>query len=281
MRAQLRRRELLQASAALGVASALPFGLSGCAGEPPAFALGTVVDAGVSPVVFDARGFAWLLSPLENRLEVRDPDGAVVRTVTELARPRALAIDATGRGWLVESGAARLTSIDLDRGTVTVHGEDVLLAPRDVAVDADGHVLVADAHAHVIARFDGSGAWLGAIGLPVTAAIEDEAALNGPRSIAVAIDGTLLVGEGGARRVSRLASDGRWLETVVADLSAPRVVRVSSADGRFAVADPVRGEVRVLDAAGSLLATHRPARLPESLAFAPDGALWISGRDSA
>lgn len=276
----LGRRQLVRGATAVGVAAALPGGLSACATTQAPVALGTIVDGGAQPLVLDARGLTWRLSPLEGRVDVLDADGVLVRAITDLAHPRTVAIDARGRGWIVEVGAGRLSRVDLDRDLVTQHGEGTLTGPRDVALDSEGHVVVADALRHTLVRLDDEGAVRDELGVPVSAHPDDALALNGPRSLALDVDGTWLVAEVGAGRVSRRASDGAWLEDVVTELPAPRMVRIATADGRAAIADVVRGEVLVVRQ-GVLLATHRVTRMPESIAFAPDGALWISGRDAA
>lgn len=272
------RRDLFRAGAIVGAASLLPGGLFGCATEVPS-ALGRVVDDGIAPRAFDRRGFTWLLSPAEGTLEIHDGDGTLVQRVEGLAYPSAIAIDAAGRGWVVEASAATLAVIDLDRATTTRLGAGVLGTPRDVAVDAEGRILVAEVSLHQVLRLDGEGRLIGALGFPITTGPADaEGVLNGPRSVALALDGSILVAEGGARRITRLAGDGTWLETVASGFAAPRSVRVGP-DGRFAVADVVRNDVTVYDARGSLLTTYRPStRLADTIAFAPDGALWVSGR---
>jgi len=277
--AKLKRRELFRAGAAVGALAVLPAGLFGCATDATSVALGTVVDGGLAPRAFDTRGLSWLLAPREGRVEVRDADGTLVQSIDGLAYPAAIAIDASDRAWVVEIGTSTLACIDLERATTTRYGAGILRGARDVAIDVDGQVLVADLFAHQVVRFDDRGGFMASLGTPITGASADESVLNGPRGVALAHDGTVLVAEVGARRVTRLAPDGTWLETVASDFIAPRELRVAPSDGRFAVADTVRGDVTVYDARGALLATHRSARLPEAIAFARDGALWISGRE--
>ena len=279
----LGRRQLLRASATLGLASAVPASLgsalTGCGVSASApVALGTIVEGGLGALAFDARGLSWALDARAGILEVREVDGALLRTIEELAHPAAIALDASGRAWVVEAASATLAVIDLDRGVIARHGAELLRGPRDVAIDADASVLVADALAHRVVRLDPSGRVVAMLGGPIVDE-RDEGVLNGPRGVAIADDGSVLVAEIGGARITRLASDGAWLETIASGLTAPRALRVGP-DGRIAVADAVRGEVTLHDASGALLSTHRPTRVPEALAFAPDGALWISGRET-
>lgn len=271
---------MFRAGAIVGAASFLPVGLFGCATDVVPTALGRIVDDGVAPRAFDRRGLSWLLSPVEGRVEVRDADGTLVQAVDGLAYPSAIAIDAAGRGWIVELGAGTLACIDLERATTTRVGAGTLRTPRDVAVDAEGRLLVAEIGTHQVLRLDERGRVVESLGAPIERGpADEEGVLNGPRSLAVALDGSILVAELGAARVTRLASDGTWLETVVSGFVSPRTLRVGP-DGRFAVADVVRGDVSVYDARGALLTTYRPsARLADAIAFAPDGALWVSGRE--
>jgi len=194
----LRRRQILRGAGTLGVISAFPFGLTACGSEPAPVALGTIVDGGLVARAFDLRGMSWVLLPHEGRIEILDADGVLVGTVNDLAFPTAVAFDAVGRGWVVEVGAARLARIDIDRGELTRFAEGSLRCPRDVAIDGEGRVLVADLAAHRIARFDDRGRAIDLIGEPVTDTLShEEGSLNGPRSLAIASDGTLLIVEAG------------------------------------------------------------------------------------
>lgn len=270
----LGRRDFLRASAVGGLAASMPAVIVGCAGEPAPVALGTILEGGAAPLAFDARGLRWALAPREGRIDVLDPDGLVMQTFAELAHPGAVAIDGSGRAWVVELGASRVAVIDLDRGVIARHGADVLHGPRDVAVDGDGSVLIADALAHHVVRFDARGRMVGVLGT----AGPGEGELNGPRGVAVDRDGTIVVAEVGGRRVTRMADDGAWLASWGDEgrFLAPRALRIGP-DGRIAVADAVRGEVTVHRGDGAVLAEHRTTSLPEAVAFAPDGALWITG----
>jgi len=115
------------------------------------------------------------------------PDGTITRVV------------GTGAPGAPANGAAALDS--------------PLSAPVDLAVAADGAILVADAGAHAILRVAPDGrvtrvagtgtAGAGPDGGPATAA-----ALDGPRGVAVLADGGLLIADTGNHRIRRVVPTG-------------------------------------------------------------------------
>lgn len=281
------RRDFVRLSLLAGVGASLP---SGCA-SPTIGAEGLVVGLAASPRAFDGRGRCWSLLPSQGALEVLDGDTRVLHVDT-LAHPDALAVT-DDAAWVVERESHTLARVSLD-GRITRHGVDVLRGPRDVALDANGSVLVADTLAHRVHRFDAAGALVASYGEPGP----DEGQLNGPRALAVDGD-TLVIAEIGGRRVTRLDRSGAWLETIAREtgepdtgeletgeletiafgirrgLIAPRALRIGP-DGRIAVGDLVADEVVVFARDGSI-ARFVPEVRPESLAFAPDGTLWVCG----
>lgn len=283
------RRDFARLSFLAGAGASLPLGCvsSGADVGAGAGASGLPVGLAASPRDFDVRGRSWSLLPNEGALEVHDAGARLLR-VDALARPVAVAVH-DDVAWVIELGAfergvSGLARIDL-AGRVTRHGGEVLVGPRDVALDADGSVLVADSLAHRIHRFDPEGAHVGSMGEPGPR----EGQLNGPRALAVDAD-TWLVAEIGGRRVTRLDRSGAWLETVQLEsldlestlllndaptLVAPRALRVGP-DGLVAVADLVADQVFLVGRDGSH-AHFAPDVRPEGLAFAPDGTLWVCG----
>lgn len=281
-----RRRDFVRLSLLAGAGATLPLGCASPSAQAGRVG-GLTVASDSSPRAFDARGRSWSLAPDEGALEVVHA-GTRVLHVEGLARPVAVAVQ-DDIAWVVERGdfersSAGLARVTLD-GRVTRHGGEVLVGPRDVALDVDGCVLVADSLAHRIHRFDPEGALVASVGEPGSG----EGQLNGPRALAVDAD-TWLVGEVGGGRITRRDRSGARLETLIYEpvhlestplagdapaLVTPRALRVGP-NGLVAVADLVADQVFLFARDGGH-ACLTPDVSPEGLAFDPDGTLWVLG----
>jgi len=141
-----------------------------------------------------------------------------------LVDPRSVAVDGDGRLWILERNGHCLRVVDLDGTIKTVvntsgqkgnsgDGGDARQAtmngPKDLFIDRDGAVLIADCENHVIRRFDpksgiitriaGTGKkGTGTPGLPL------ETALDRPHGVHVGPDGALYISDSSNHRVLKL-----------------------------------------------------------------------------
>jgi len=155
-----------------------------------------------SALAADRGGALYLVDADRDRLLVFDFSGRFLRSVGGFgARPgsfRGLAgVATTPRGELVTAERANRRVQRLDAGGRVVATWPLVVRPGGaalpVAVDDSSRVAVADEAGGRLWVFDGRGRPLAAL-----------AGLDGPRALAFAPDGTLLVAEASAGRVSRL-----------------------------------------------------------------------------
>ncbi len=131
--------------------------------------------------------------------------------------------------------------------------------PWDVAVGPDGSVYVADTWAHRIQKFTPDGEFItqwGTFGQFGMGNPEGRSAFYGPRSIAVAPDGTVYVSDTGNKRVQVFDPDGQFIRewggggAAPGQLDEPMGVAVGP-DGNIYVADTWNRRVQVLEPDGT------------------------------
>ena len=140
-----------------------------------------------------------------------------------LVDPRALAVDGDGRLYILERGGNCVRVVDLDGTIKTVVGngqkgnsgdggdarQATMNGPKDLFVDRDGALLIADCENHVIRRYDpktgiitriaGTGKnGKGVPGAPL------ETALDRPHGVHVGADGALYISDSNNHRVLKL-----------------------------------------------------------------------------
>jgi streptogramin lyase len=193
----------------------------------------------------------------------------------DLADPRAVAVDVTGRVYVGDAGRGKVVVFDPDGQRLAEigrpgTGNGGLKQPSAVTLDRSGDVLVADETTGWIQRFSPDGRWLGKLGGP--------GVLRSPSALAIGPDGAVLVGDFGLGAVVRLDADGASRRSPVS-FQAPTGVAVA-ADGTVFVVDSATGRVRRL---GSDLtqqaewAVPPPGPGPTRLSISyGDGAVWVA-----
>jgi DNA-binding beta-propeller fold protein YncE len=152
---------------------------------------------------------AWAASPLAGTRKTQGfKDGPAAEA--QFYSPHGIAALKDGSILIADIGNARLRL--LKDGVVSTVASEPLKGPMDLALDADGTVLVADATANLIFR------WHPDKGLSTV----DTGELKVPHGVAVAADGTLIIAELGADRVT--AHVGRESRTVLDGLKRPAAV---------------------------------------------------------
>ncbi|MEZ4366568.1 MAG: hypothetical protein R2939_09810 [Kofleriaceae bacterium] len=235
--------------------------------------------------------------------------GAVPAVDTELFTPMGLAIDASGRLYVADTGAHRIRRLETD-GTMTVvagsglagdagDGGDATAArldgPRGTAVDGLGRIYVADTENHRVRRVDLDGrivtlAGTGVAGAGANGTLATSAALNRPFAVAVDGLGRVAIADTGNHRVVVVGLDGvigvyqnvAPGASMSPSLSSPSGVAFA-ADGTLWIADTANDRLVRVPPGGTAAEVVLPLDpeldaldRPWGLAFAPDGGLYVS-----
>lgn len=165
-----------------------------------------------------------------NRIVVLDRDGNLVRTFGSGCR--------LGEG---EAGGCQ----DPDGAGPLALGDGQFYEPWGIAVNGDGHTFVADTWNGRIQVFDAEGRFITKWGVfsSTGGELTDAYALFGPRGLAIASDGNLLVADTGNKRIIKFTPDGQLVQQVGGGgviggrFEEPVGVAVSPVDGSVFVAD--------------------------------------------
>jgi len=240
-----------------------------------------------------------------------------------LPTPYAVAVAADGSLYIADNGAHRVRKVDAKGIITTFAGKGTrdysgdggpatqasLNFPKDVALDADGSIYIADTDNHRVRKVDPAGiittvagngkADYSGDGGPAT-----EANLAWPGGVAVAADGSLYVADMVNNRIRKVDPKG-IITTVAGDgqkgysgdggpatkasLSRPADVAVSG-DGSLYIADKLNRRIRKVDPKGIITtvagggrgdvegspATEARLRSPYDVAVGADGSIYIA-----
>jgi sugar lactone lactonase YvrE len=239
----------------------------------------------------------------------RDGTGSTAR----FADPFGLVVDALGRVYVSDAGENnRIRRIDPDGAVTTIAGGEEGFAdglgsaaafhtPSGLAIDASGHLYVADTGNHAIRRItpEGHVTTIAGDGEPGDRDGPGHSArFNGPVGIAVTTDGTIMVADTYNDRIRRITPGGQ-VTTVAggpgpgyrdgpagdALFDTPCAV-ASTPSGDLVVADTgngvlraidAEGRVRTLDSAAPFGTPLTPVSAPISLAVTHDGFIYVAG----
>ncbi len=261
-----------------------------------------------SGLAMDAAGNVYVADSGNNRVRRIDAGTGLITTVAgtgengtfgdsgpaaeaQLSYPYGIAVDAAGHVYVADSGNNRVRRIDAGTGLITtVAGtgrsgdggdggpatEARLDYPDGIAVDAAGHVYVADRRNGRVRRIDAETAVIttvagtGGHGFGGDGGPAIEAQLNNPSGLAMDAAGNVYVADSGNNRVRRIEAETGLITTVAgtgengtsgdsgpaaeAQLSFPDGIAVG-ADGHVYVADSGNNRVRRIEAGTGLITT--------------------------
>ncbi len=253
---------------------------------------------------FDAEGNLYVADSLNHRIQVFDLDGRFARAwggagsgPGEFTEPWGVAVDRErDRLYVADTWNHRIQAFTLEGGFVTAWGfhndsrddpaADPLgfFGPRDVAVDANGDVWVADTGNKRIVKFTRDGTPVGQWGGGGAAAGE----FQEPVGIALDESGRIYVADTWNRRIQVFDSDfnplGQWhLRAWSGEAPANKPFLTVNAAGQVFATDPEGYRVLVLSGEGELLAVfghfgddEGSFNVPTGLVVDAQGALFVA-----
>ena len=177
-------------------------------------------------LALDVGGNVYVVDSGNSRIQKFDPRGrplgAVGTAGTALGQfnqPSDVAVDAVGNVYVADTWNHRIQKFAPDLTPILAWGQptgdlinpapDKFWAPRGVAIDHRGNILVADTGTNRIRRYTPDGAHLGDFGRRGKEAGE----FQDPTGIAVGSDGAIYVAEAGNARIQKFDVSGRSLAT--------------------------------------------------------------------
>ncbi len=224
--------------------------------------------------VDDANNRVYVAEEFNNRLTVFDKDGNLITTiqggngdfVEPLNRPNGVAVAPNGNVYVADTWNYLIREFAPDGSLITRWGQanqagaeaqtdpvDGFWGPRDVAVDQQGHVYVADTGNKRVRVYDANGQFLYDIG----SAGSDLGQLDEPSGLAIDNDNNrLYVADTWNRRISVFDLTGTPLFTFPVrgwyeDLGNRPYLAIDQARNLLYVTDPDAGRVLVFDLAGN------------------------------
>jgi uncharacterized protein (TIGR03663 family) len=246
----------------------------------------------------DAGGNLYVADSRNNRVQKFDPEGKVLTVLgpggdkeATFNEPWMVTADKNGNIYVADTWNHRILKFDPDLNVVGEWGKpftaigqrqpnpDELFGPRDIAIDADGNLLITDTGNKRVVKFTPDGQPLGAFGKAGAGPGE----FNEPVGIAVAPNGDIYVADTWNRRVQRFDSKFNYIsEFSVKGWSSTEVTAkpylVVLADGRVILSNPVNARVEVYDQNGKAVAAWDLPALPGGEKPRPVG-LALSGQE--
>ena len=246
----------------------------------------------------DAGGNLYVADSRNNRVQKFDPEGKVLTVLgpggdkeATFNEPWMVTADKNGNIYVADTWNHRILKFDPDLNVVGEWGKpftaigqrqpnpDELFGPRDIAMDADGNLLITDTGNKRVVKFTPDGQPLGAFGKAGAGPGE----FNEPVGIAVAPNGDIYVADTWNRRVQRFDSKFNYIsEFSVKGWSSTEVTAkpylVVLADGRVILSNPVNARIEVYDQTGKAVAAWDLPASPSGEKARPVG-LALSGQE--
>lgn len=212
--------------------------------------------------------------------------------------PFAVAADAAGNVYVADDANNRIQKFTADGVSITQWGrtgrrdwnadesgqedemEGRFFEPRGIAVDAAGHVYVADAGNHRIQKFDADGRFVSQWGGPG----KSRGRFNRPMGVAVDALGNVYVADSGNHRIQKFNAGGSfitlWGERGSADgqFDGPAGLAVDAYRNVY-VADPGNERLQIFESDGTFISKVEPAGLrvsPVAVAVDEEGNIYIA-----
>ncbi len=205
--------------------------------------------------------------------------------------PGGLTLDSEGNLYVADTFNHRIQKFDADFNFLLAFGFPVssqqepepegFWGPRDVAVDADGNVWVADTGTGRVVKYGPDGGFIEAFGGMGAGAGQ----FQEPTAIEISASGDIFVADSGNRRVQRFDAGFGFL----AEYPVPGWLYVDSVakpyiallpDGGLIVSDPTQNKLFRLDATGSAVATFdaedATLAVPRGVAFDSRGLVYVA-----
>ena len=249
-------------------------------------------------LTIDSQGNLYVADIFNHRVQKFDSEGNFLAQVGgngpdegQFNEPWGVAVDAEGNVYVADSFNHRIQKFDADLNFLLAFGmgasnledpePDAFWGPRDLAVDADGNIWVADTGTGRVVKYDPNGSLLQAFG----------GMGSGPgqfrelTSIEIAPGGDIFVADSGNRRVQRFDAGFNFL----AEYAVPGWLYVDSVakpyiallpDGGLIVSDPTQNKLFRLDKGGTAITTFDaedgPLVLPRGVAFDSAGFVYVA-----
>ncbi len=252
-------------------------------------------------LTIDSQGNLYVADIFNHRVQKFDSEGNFLAQVGgngpdegQFNEPWGVAVDSQDNVYVADSFNHRIQKFDSDLNFLLAFGmaasnledpePDAFWGPRDVAVDGDGNIWVADTGTGRVVKYGPNGSLIqafGGMGSGPGQFLELTAIEIGP-------SGDIFVADSGNRRVQRFDADFNF----VAEYAVPGWLYVDSVakpyiallpDGGLIVSDPTQNKLFRLDANGSAVATFdsedAPLVLPRGVAFDGRGFVYVAEAD--
>jgi predicted membrane-bound mannosyltransferase/DNA-binding beta-propeller fold protein YncE len=245
-------------------------------------------------LALDASGNVYVVDSGNSRIQKFDPRGRPLGAVGvpgagpgQFNQPSDIAVDAAGNIYVADTWNHRIQKFTPDLAPALAWGQptrdlinpgpDQFWAPRGIAIDQQGNVLVADTGTHRIRRYNPNGGHLGDFGHRG----RDPGDFDEPTGIAVGPDGSIYVAERLGARIQKFDPAGKFVAAwPIADWEErslrnnPRIDVLP--DGRVIATDASHARLLLVSKEGRV--TARLDTVVDAPLFSPEGLVFDAER---